>query len=476
MKDTTRDKEPPIVTEKPKQGGDTYVRWTWVEPAVWTERMLITLETGIEGGKWFALMDKVWSRKNLRRAAEKVINNGGSAGIDHQNVRQMERHKEREIEGLNRELQEQEYQVQAVRRTWIPKMGSKELRPLGIPAVRDRVVQTALRNVIEPIFERDFAPQSYGFRPGRGCKDALRQVEGLLKSGHSWVVDADLKSYFDTIPHGALMERVSQKISDGRVLTLIESLLKAGVMDSVKGWQPTGKGTPQGAVVSPLLANIYLDPLDWKMEQGGWKMVRYADDLVILCTSETQAHAALEEVKGWVQENALTLHPEKTRIVDMKQKGGFDFLGYHFEGDQKWPRKKSMDKLKDTIRAKTRRNNGQSLRRISRELNRTLRGWFEYFKHSKRGTFETVDGYIRGRLRSILRKRDGRKGRGQGPDHQRWPNTYFSAEGLMSLIQAFDAACQSRCRGQPPTGEPDAGNPPVRFGGRGGVSRPYPYP
>jgi RNA-directed DNA polymerase len=258
--------------------------------------------------------------------------------------------------------------------------------------------------------------------------------------------DADLKSYFDTIPHEELMERVSRKVSDGRVLKLIESLLKAGVMESMKGWQPTEKGTPQGAVVSPLLANIYLDPLDWKMEQGGRKMARYADDFVILCESETEALAALEEVKRWTQENGLTLHPEKTRIVDANQRGGFDFLGYHFERGKKWPRKKSMGKFKDAIREKTRRSRGLSMRMICGELNRTLRGWFGYFKHSNPITFEMLDGYIRKRLRNILRRRNGMKGYGQGLDHQRWPNTYFTGQGLMSLAQAFDAARQSRSR------------------------------
>jgi len=211
----------------------------------------------------------VWGEKNLARAFEKVMENGGSAGIDRQSVREFERHREREIEGLQRELREQNYRPQPVKRVWIEKLGSKEKRPLGIPAVRDRIVQGALRHVIEPIFERDFASQSYGFRPGRGCKEALRRVEELLKSGHGWVVDADLKSYFDTIPWGRLMERIGQKIADGRVLSLIESMLKAGVMEAAKGWQPTESGTPQGAVISPLLSNIYLDPLDWLMAQSG---------------------------------------------------------------------------------------------------------------------------------------------------------------------------------------------------------------
>ena len=405
--------------------------------------MLAALETGIEGGKWFRLIDKVWAEANLGRALEKVVENGGSAGIDGQSVREMERHKEKEIGDLQRELREQNYRPQAVKRVWIEKLGSKEKRPLGIPAVRDRIVQGALRHVIEPIFERDFAPQSYGFRPGRGCKAALRRVDELLKSGHGWVVDADLKSYFDTIPWGRLMERVGQKIADGRVLALLESMLKAGVMEAAKGWQPTESGTPQGAVISPLLSNIYLDPLDWLMAQSGYEMVRYADDFILMCESESQAQAALEKVREWVTKEGLTLHPEKTRIMEAHQPGGFDFLGYHFERGMKWPRKKSMDRFKDTIRAKTRRSQGRSMTKICQDLNRSLRGWFEYYKHSKATAFETVDGYIRGRLRSILRARTRRKGKARGRDHQKWPNAYFTAMGLISLKQAHQAACRS---------------------------------
>jgi RNA-directed DNA polymerase len=434
---------PPKLAQKPQEGGEIRSRWEWVEPAVWTERMLAALETGVKGGKWFRLIDKVWSEKNLGRALEKVVENGGSAGIDRQSVREVERHREKEIGDLQRELREQEYRPQAVKRVWIEKLGSKEKRPLGVPAVRDRIVQGALRHVIEPIFEREFAAQSYGFRPGRGCKGALRRVDELLKSGHGWVVDADLKSYFDTIPQGRLMERVGQKIADGRVLALIETMLKSGVMDAFEGWQPTESGTPQGAVISPLLSNIYLDPLDWLMATEGYEMVRYADDFIILCKSESQAQAALEKVREWVGQEGLILHPEKTRIVEANQPGGFDFLGYHFERGMKWPRKKSMDRLKDTIRQKTRRSQGRSIKRICADLNRTLCGWFEYFKHSKVTAFETVDGYIRGRLRSILRKRERRRGRGAGRDHQKWPNAYFTAMGLKCLKQAHQAACQS---------------------------------
>ena len=440
--DKPKEQTPSKLAQGPQEDGEIRSRWEWVEPAVWTERMLAALETGLEGGKWFRLIDKVWGEKNLDRAFEKVMENGGSAGIDRQSVREFARHREKEIEGLQRELREQNYRPQAVKRVWIEKLGSKEKRPLGIPAVRDRIVQGALRHVIEPIFERDFASQSYGFRPGRGCKEALRRVDELLKSGYGWVVDADLKSYFDTIPWGRLMERVGQKIADGRVLSLIEKMLKAGVMEAAKGWQPTESATPQGAVISPLLSNIYLDPLDWLMARNGYEMVRYADDFILLCRSESQAQAALEKVREWVAKEGLTLHPEKTRIVEAFQPGGFDFLGYHFERGMKWPRKKSMARFKDTIRVKTRRCQGRSMTLICQDLNRSLRGWFEYYKHSKATAFEAVDGFIRGRLRSILRKRSGREGKGQGRDHQKWPNAYFTAMGLISLKQAHQAACQ----------------------------------
>lgn len=429
--------------ERAPQVGEIRARWAWVEAEVWTERMLATLETGIEGGKWFRLVDKVWSLKNLERSLEKVVAKGGSAGIDNQSARQIEAHKSQTIAKLEQELRASQYKPQAVKRVRIPKPGSNEKRPLGVPTLRDRIVQGALLHVMEPIFERDFAPQSYGFRPGKGCKDALRRVEELLKGGSYWVVDADLKAYFDTIPQERLMDRIREKIADGRVLKLLEQMLQAGVMDSAKGWQPTEQGTPQGAVISPLLSNIYLDGLDWQMAKRGFEMVRYADDFIVLCSSQEQAEEALEQVRRWVEDNGLTLHPIKTRLVDASQAGGFDFLGYHFERGMKWPREKSMSKLKDTIREKTRRTDGRSLRVICEDLNRTLRGWFEYFKHSKENVFETIDGYTRGRLRSILRKRMAKRGRGCGTDHQRWPNAYFNTMGLFSLQQAYLVARRS---------------------------------
>jgi RNA-directed DNA polymerase len=440
--DITTESKPARVPEEAKQAGEIQARWDWVEPSVWTERMLTALEKGVRGGKWFSLVDKVYALPNLRAGYMKVKANGGTAGVDHQSIETFERHLEENLEKLSQSLKEGSYRPQAIKRVWIPKPGSKEKRPLGIPTVRDRVVQTALRNVLEPIFEKGFAQQSYGFRPNRGCKDALRRVTDLLTRGNTWVVDADLKSYFDTIPHAPLMAHVEEKISDGAVIALLERYLKQDVMEAMERWTPD-EGTPQGAIVSPMLSNIYLDPLDHEMERQGIEMVRYADDFVILCQSQAEAETTLEKVRQWTIQAGLQLHPTKTRIVDATQKGGFDFLGYHFERNMRWPRQKSLHKFKDTIRANTKRNNGQSLQMIINDVNRTLGGWFEYFKHSHSTTFYPLDGWLRMRLRSILRRRSGRHGRGRGKDHQRWTNAFFGEHGLFSLVAAHELARQS---------------------------------
>ena len=434
----------PARRARTRPDGEVRARWAWTEQSVWTDRMLTALETGVKGGRWHSLIDKVYDEANLFWSFTKVAQNKGAAGVDHVTIDQFAKGLAPRLKRLTKTLAEGSYQPHEVRRVWIDKPGTNEKRPLGIPTVRDRVVQTALRNVIEPIFERDFAEHSYGFRPGRGCKDALRRVDQLIKTGYRYVVDADLKSYFDTIPHEGLLELVSRKISDSRVLALIALFLKQGVMDGLDRWTPN-EGSPQGAVISPLLSNIYLDPLDHLMAGAGFQMVRYADDFVILCRDRDTAERALQRVREWTASAGLTLHPEKTVIVDAEQEG-FDFLGYHFQSEQRWPRKKSLRKLKDTIRAKTKRANGHSLETIINDVNRTLRGWFEYFKHSHRYTFSALDGWIRMRLRSILRKRLGLKGRGRGRDHHRWPNAFFARAGLFSLVAAHRNACQSSKR------------------------------
>ena len=446
MRDEGKENKPAGVSKRTKQAGEIRARWSWVEPSVWTDRMLTALENGVKGGMWFSLIDKVYRPSNLEAAFDKVSKNRGSAGVDHQTIAMFTDRLEQNLEWISKALAEDRYEPQGVRRVWISKPGKKgQMRPLGIPTVRDRVVQTALRNVMEPIYERDFAEHSYGFRPGRGCKDALRRVDALLKQGHTWVVDADLKSYFDTIPHKQLLARVGGKISDSRVLALVESYLNQDIMETTRNWVPE-EGTPQGAVISPLLSNIYLDPLDQLMAQKGHEMTRYADDFVVQCRTEREAQLALDLIEEWVDGAGLTLHPEKTRLVDATQRGGFDFLGYHFERGYRWPSDKSLKRLKDTVRSKTRRNNGHSLEVIIVNLNRSTRGWFEYFKHSHRTTFPRLDQWIRMRLRSILRRRRHRKGRGRGSDHQRWPNAYFAERGLFSLVAAHAAASQSSRR------------------------------
>jgi RNA-directed DNA polymerase len=273
----------------------------------------------------------------------------------------------------------------------------------------------------------------------------LRRVQHLLDQGYVWVVDADIRSYYDTIPKLALLERVAEKVADSRVLRLLSDFLDQEIMDGLKHWTPE-EGTPQGAVISPLLSNIYLNPLDHLMAEAGYEMTRYADDFVILCQTEEQAQAALAKVEQWMTENQLELHPDKTRVVNARQAPGFDFLGYHSERGYKWPRQKSLQKVKEKVRRKTKRSRGESLEVIIADVNRTLRGWFEYFKHCHRTTFRPLDGWVRERLRSILRKRHKRTGRATRLDNLRWPNVYFAKQGLFSLEVAHAQACQSSRR------------------------------
>ena len=447
MTDRPEGMESVSVPEAARQTEEIRARWSWVEPTVWTERMLTALKNGVKGGVWYSLIDKVYAKANLEAAFRRVEANRGSPGVDRVTTRQFAKHSESEIAKLHTSLKDGSYCPQAIRRVYIPKPGSVEKRPLGIPTVRDRTVQGALRNVIEPIFEREFAQHSYGFRPGRGCKDALREVDRLLKEGYVYVVDADLRRYFDTIPHDRLVERVKERIADGQVLRLIESFLKQGVLDGLESWT-SEEGTPQGAVVSPLLANVYLNPLDHEMTRRGHRMIRYADDLVILCRSQHEAEEALQELRRWTEQAGLQLHPEKTRIVDMGQEGaGIEFLGYRFLRTRRRltrvPRKKSLTKFKDAIRQRTRRCNGESLACIIAAVNGVTRGWFEYFKHSYRGTFRPLDGWVRMRLRRILRKRSGKHPEERRVDHWRWPNAFFAARGLFSMTEAHAALCQS---------------------------------
>lgn len=430
--DGSQDLRPVVAT--PRQSGSLRDRMSLESNVVWTDRMLEALEKGVKGGRWYSLMDKVWETSHLRLGAWEVIRNDGAPGVDHRSCEQLEEELGAEVELMGRRLREGTYRPQPVKRVWIEKPGQKEKRPLGIPTVRDRMVQATIRMVIEPIFEAEFVEHSYGFRPGRGAQQALERVERLLGEGHTWVVDADIKGYFDNIPQDRLMALVRERISDGKLLALIEAFLQQGVMESGRGWQPTTKGTPQGAVLSRLLANLYLHPLDQLAQSQGWRMTRYADDFIVQCSTSEEAQETLQRIREWMEAAGLTLHPEKTRIVDATTHGGFDFLGWHYERGCKWPREKSLRRFRESIREETRRNNGTSMETIIGRLNRRLKGWFGYFQGGVMNVYEKEDAWIRSRLRHILRFRDKRQGLcRRGLDHHRYPNAFFEKLGLISL-------------------------------------------
>jgi RNA-directed DNA polymerase len=413
----------------------------WAKPHVWTDRMLTTLlENKVRGGKWHTLIDKVYALETLSFAARRVVFKDGAAGVDHQTADNFSEHDLAEIQRLHEHLRQDSYLPSPVRRAWISKPGSDEKRPLGIPTVRDRVVQTALLHVIEPIFDFTFHERSFGFRHGRGCQHALQCVEQLLNDGYVYVVDADLKSYFDTIPKDRLLQFVQQKISDRRVLGLIQKYLDQGILEDLVLWTPEA-GVPQGSVLSPLLSNVYLNPLDHHMSDLNYQMVRYADDFVILCRTADEAQAALAEVQQWVTANGLTLHPTKTQIVDSRDQS-FSFLGYSFRGHLRFPRARSNAKLQDRLRDLTPRKSGESLQCTIQNLNSVLRGWFGYFRHCHPSVFWSIDEHLRARLRRLLLKRHRRNPK-RLSRNQRWPNSFFTEHGLYNLGAAHLGLVQS---------------------------------
>jgi RNA-directed DNA polymerase len=429
-----------VLKQRLEPDGQTTDPWGWVERAVWSERMLEALATGVRGGKWHCLYDKVWKLANLRVAWEKVKANKGGGGVDQMSIAEFSKNAEERLIQLAEALRTRTYKPLPVRRAYIPKPGSTEKRPLGIPTILDRVVQTALRNVIEPIFEHEFDSSSYGFRPKRGSHDALTEIERLLADGYVHVVDVDIRKYFDTIPHKGLMQEVARKIADGSVLDLIEAYLKQGVLKEFQLWLPE-RGTPQGAVISPLLANVYLHPVDVAMRAAGYKLIRYADDMVVLCRTRQEAEAALARLDELLAARGLELHPDKTRLAHLMERPGFQFLGYVFYDKYRDPRQSSQDKLRTSLRAKTKLTHGHSLVDIIKSLNATLRGWFHYFKFCSANSWawERIDKWIRFRLRAILdkRRKNGRQNRrGRGHAHMRWPNAYFAEHGLFSLVSA----------------------------------------
>jgi RNA-directed DNA polymerase len=385
--------------------------------------------------KWYSLYDKVYAPKNLEAAWAKVRDNGGAAGCDGQRLAQFESRLAEHLESLHQELREKRYRPRAVRRVMIPKPGGGE-RPLGIPTVRDRVVQQALLQVLGPIFEKKFSDLSHGFRPERGCQTALDIVDRALRHGYEWVVDADIERFFDSVDHELLLSEVNEEVSDGSVLRLIRMFLVSGVIVGPGEIEPTEVGTPQGSPLSPLLANIYLHRLDEAMEASKFGLVRYADDFVIFAKSRERAEEGLELVGEVLGGLKLRPHPEKTRIAAIDE--GFAFLGYRYFRDkngvlQKVVSPKSVARFRNAIRERTRRHSGQKRRKARRctltrlaknqhlfqmieELNRYMLGWIGYFggvRTSWRDYFnKAFDQFVRRRLRCHISGRYA-KGRWQ---------------------------------------------------------------
>ena len=362
--------------------------------------------------KVHSLIDKVYSRTNLRLAWQKVRANRGAGGVDAVSLDDFAERAEEELERLHCELRDGNYRPKPVRRVHIPKRGKpQEKRPLGIPTIRDRVVQQALKNRLEPIFEPEFNDCSFGYRPGRSPHDAMRKVWGELMKGYEWIVDADLRDYFGSVDHERAIDLVAERVSDGRVLALVRQMLQAGYQEHGKK-HPTDRGTPQGGVISPLLSNIYLTPFDDEMTRKGYCLTRFADDCLILCRSRAEAQKALKDAQEALQDLGLTLHPEKTRISHISW--GFEFLGYKGKRGKGYrlprgrrkkkgnrldiyavPTEKSLARFKDEIRRRTRRRIPLSIRQLIEALNPVIRGWGTYYRKAHvRKLFNRLNRWI----------------------------------------------------------------------------------
>ena len=398
--------------------------------------------------KVHSLIDKVYKRKNLEMAWERVKANRGSGGVDGQSLEEFAAQLDQQLDRLQSELKEDVYRPQPVRRVLIPKAGKPgEFRTLGIPTIYDRVCQQALLNRLEPIFEPVFDDANFGYRRGRSTKDAMRKVWKEIRSGREWIVDADLKDFFGSVDHEKLLTLAAQRVADGRVLRLIEAMLKAGSYGQGRLF-PAERGTPQGGVVSPLLSNILLTPFDQEMRRKGYQLTRYADDWVVTCESAAEARAAVAAALRILNELGVQLHPQKTRIVHVRQ--GFEFLGYKIKRGRQlrlppgkirsgaqsgalyaYPREKSIRHFMDQVRALTRRRVPLRTKELIEELNPVLRGWGHHYKRAHvRKLFHRLDGWIVRRVRSHRCRRWRNGGWRQLPETK-----LYGEYGLVNLVQ-----------------------------------------
>jgi group II intron reverse transcriptase/maturase len=383
--------------------------------------------------KYHSLRDKVFSLKNLYSAFTKVKKNKGKAGLDRVSIKQFQADLDKNIINIHKELRTEIYKPTPVLRVYIQKDRNKK-RPLGIPIVKDRIIQQAFRQIIEPIFEKDFSDNSFGFRPERCCHDAIERIEQYKQEGYRYVLDADIEAFYDTIPHTLIMGRLREKIADGWVLTSIEKMLKAGVMEDGICYRTT-EGTPQGGVLSPLLANLVGDIIDKELEKGGYKFVRYADDFIVMTKTKEELPAALSFVKEVVEGKLeLKLSKDKTELTNFKR--GFRFLGFHFIGTYKGISAKSMDKLKNNIRKITKRTQGVNLKTVIGRLNPVIRGHVNYFRLGDvQVVYRRLDCWMRMRLRCFKFSRKWRT------DNRRFPIRRFRRMGLLSFEQYFLSKC-----------------------------------
>ncbi|WP_135556251.1 group II intron reverse transcriptase/maturase [Paenibacillus cymbidii] len=356
--------------------------------------------------RYYTLIDKVYQMENLHEAWLSVKKNQGSGGIDGVSIAMFEKNIGRNLKEIQRLLQQNRYKPDPVRRQYIEKENGK-VRPLGIPTIRDRVCQQAVRQIIEPIVEQDFYYYSFGFRPGYSAHQAIRTIRRAKRGGYDYVVDLDIMSFFDEIPHDLLMEKVHERITDGKVLTLIRGWLTAGVMEDGQ-FHETEVGSPQGGVISPLLANLYLNHFDWGMKEKGFAVVRYADDAVMLCKTKEQAEEAYQAARILLEEELrLRMHPEKTKVVHVDE--GFRFLGFDFWKQYLILPDAKLKKYKEKVRQITRRQQGNNLHEMIVKLNEVSRGFGNYFGIGDvKGKFQRLDEWMRMRVRAFMRKKKSR--------------------------------------------------------------------